>query len=354
MRVNRLRELFGQLKIDAILITDKYNMNYFSGYTGGEGYILVTDRSMYIFTDSRYIEQASLESTESIVYDVGNNSYSKLVKSIIDECGIKSLGFENLNIGYNPYFQLNKVCTDTNFVPMDNKINVLRCVKSNEEIELIRRAEAVGDKAYSHILDYIIEGVSERDIAVELEYFMKKSGADGLSFDTIVASGSNSSMPHAMVTDKKISAGDFVTMDFGCIYKGYCSDMTRTVALSGCSKEQENIYDIVLEAQEEALSEIKPGIPCNYIDSIARDIISDAGYGEYFGHGLGHGVGLYIHEEPRFSPKCDVILEPNMIITVEPGIYLPGKFGVRIEDLVVVTEDGYENLTNSYKELTII
>ncbi len=354
MRLSRLRKLFIELNLDAILITDKYNMHYFSGYTGGTGYVLVTSSNVYILTDSRYTEQASLESKGSIIYDVGNRSYSRLIKTIIDEGNIKELGFENLNIGYNTFFQLNKVCEDINLISVDNKVSILRCVKSREEILLIKEAESIGDTAYSHILDYIIEGTSERDIAVELEYFMKKSGANGLSFDTIVASGTNSSMPHAMVTDKKISVGDFVTMDFGCIYRGYCSDMTRTVALSGCSREQENIYDIVLEAQEAAISEIKAGVLCSYIDSIARDIISDAGYGEYFGHGLGHGVGLDIHEEPRFSPKCDVVLEPNMVITVEPGIYLPGKFGVRIEDLVVVTEDGYENLTNSYKELTIL
>jgi Xaa-Pro aminopeptidase len=208
-------------------------------------------------------------------------------------------------------------------------------------------------------VEWIKPGMTEQEVALELEVTMRKLGATTLSFETIAASGENSSMPHAVPTGRRLKAGDFLTMDFGCVYEGYCSDMTRTVFIKDCGLKQPTakqleIYNTVLTAQLEAMKMIKPGVVCSDVDACARRIISDAGYGDYFGHGLGHSVGLFIHEEPRFSKKCDTVLEPGMVITVEPGIYLPGEFGVRIEDLVVVTEDGYENLTHSRKELVEI
>jgi len=229
-----------------------------------------------------------------------------------------------------------------------------RMVKDDNELGLLRRAEQIGDEAFDHILTILKPGITEREISLELEFFMKKQGASKLSFDTIVASGPNSSMPHAQVTDRVVQNGDFVTMDFGCVYKGYCSDMTRTVAVGTPTDEMKKVYQIVLDANLRAMDGIKAGVKCSDIDALARGYISDKGYGDYFGHGLGHSVGLQIHEEPRFSPKCDVITEENMVITDEPGIYLPGKFGVRIEDLVVVRKDGYERLSKSPKELIII
>ena len=227
-------------------------------------------------------------------------------------------------------------------------------VKDQAELEKLERAEAIGDAAFSHIVNLIKPGISEAEIALELEFFMKKQGASGLSFDTIVAGGPNSSMPHAQVTERRIQQGEFVTMDFGCVYQGYCSDMTRTVAVGEPSEEMRQVYQIVLEANRRAMEQIREGQTCSFIDSLARDYIREQGYGDYFGHGLGHGVGLDIHEEQRFSPKCDVVTKEHMAITVEPGIYLPGKFGVRIEDLVVVTKDGYETLSHSAKELMIL
>lgn len=352
--MDKLQHVMSMCKIEAVLITDPYNMRYISKYTGGTGYLFVTESKMYILTDSRYIEQAGLESPNSEIIDVAGYTYSQLVRMLMEKEKVTRLGFENRHISYLEYSKLISECSEDSLVCLDETINAFRNIKSPSEIKNIRKAESIGDGAFEYIINYINEKVTEQDIAVELEYYMKKHGASGLSFDTIVASGTNSSMPHASVTDKYINQGDFITMDFGCIYNGYCSDMTRTVGYGDISSEQSEIYDIVLEAQEAALEVIRPGVLCSEVDRVAREIIDDAGYGKYFGHGLGHSVGLFIHEEPRFSPKCDVILEPNMVITVEPGIYLPGKFGVRIEDLVSVTDDGYDNLTNSFKELTVL
>lgn len=350
--------------LDGILLTDGYNIHYLTGYKGHTGVALIMGEDRFIFTDSRYTEQAQLEALEFRTIDIGMDGYSKTIKklltekqgsTLIEQSRLK-LGFENKSISYSQY----KAFVD-NFgdmvepVELNDQINKLRMIKTPEEIELISEAEAIGDKAFEHIINTMEVGMTEKQVALELEYAMKSMGADGLSFDTIVASGKNSSMPHAVPTEKVIADGDFVTLDFGCIYKGYCSDMTRTVYMGDeITEKQLEIYTVVLNAQKEALKAIKPGMVCSDIDKVARDYIAAAGYGEYFGHGLGHGVGLYIHEEPRFSRSCDVVLEPGMVLSVEPGIYLPGEFGVRIEDLIVVTDDGYENLASSPKVLILM
>ena len=224
-------------------------------------------------------------------------------------------------------------------------------IKTEQELEYLAMAESIGDKAFMKMLDIIKPGMTELEVAAELEYLLKKEGGEGLAFSTIIASGVNSSMPHAIPGDKKLEVGDFITMDFGCKYKGYCADMTRTVVLGKANEKQKEIYNIVLKAQLAALDAIKAGIPGKAVDKVARDIIEEAGYGAYFGHGLGHSVGLFIHEGPRLSMKEETILQPNMTETVEPGIYLPGFGGVRIEDMVVITENGYKNLAQSPKEL---
>lgn len=245
------------------------------------------------------------------------------------------------------------------FVPLEDAVNVYREVKTEDEIAKLARAEQIGDEAFTEIVKFIHEnwkdGLTEQRVALQLEYEMRLRGAEGTSFDTIAASGSNSSLPHAMPQPKLLTEGDFLTMDFGCMYQGYCSDMTRTIHIGEVvESEQKKVYDTVLRAQLAALSVVKPGMVCSDVDKCARDIIADAGYGDYFGHGLGHSVGLFIHEEPRFSMKCDAVLKPGVVITVEPGIYLPGRFGVRIEDMIVVTEDGYQNLASSPKELICV
>lgn len=365
----KVRELLEKNELDAVLLTDGYNLHYLSGYTGHEGCMLVTSKAAYILTDSRYTEQVTIEAKDFTCVDMGKKGYAMTVRELLtgifsnvikdgnnSDSGKIKLGFENMHISYNQYDRYFKALNDiAAFTPLNDEVNKLRAIKTAAEIERLAKAEAIGDEAFNHMLEFIQEGMTELEVALELEYTMKSLGATKLSFDTIVASGSNSSMPHAVPTNKIIEAGDFVTMDFGCVFEGYCSDMTRTILMTNePTDEQNKVYQTVLFAQKEALKAVKPGACCSDVDKVARDIIAEAGYGEFFGHGLGHSVGLFIHEEPRFSPKCDEILKPGVCITVEPGIYLPGKFGVRIEDMVVVTEDGYRNLAASPKDLIIL
>lgn len=243
------------------------------------------------------------------------------------------------------------VCNDKK---LSDKISLLRQIKSSEEIELIKKAQSITDKAFSHILNFIKKGKTEKEIALELEFFMRKNGSEGVAFNTIAVSGKNSSLPHGVPTDKPLENGDFLTMDFGARYNGYCSDMTRTVAIGGVSSEQEIVYETVLKAQLTALEFMGSGKICKEVDKIARDIINNAGFIGRFGHGLGHSVGLEIHENPACNTKDDTSLQTGMIMTVEPGIYLENKFGVRIEDMVVIIQNGVENLTSSPKELIIL
>lgn len=365
-RLFKVDRIIEDMNLDGMILTDGYNIDYLTGYKGHTGMLFLLHDNAFILTDSRYTEQATLEAPGVTVIDIGMEGYSKTVKKLIedvyntsddtiDDKNPLNIGFEDKHISYSQYRALAGVLSLINLVHLGDSINKLRMIKSEEEIELIAKAEAIGDEAFNHIINFMEVGMTEKQVALELEVAMKQLGADGLSFDTIVASGTNSSMPHAVPTDKVINEGDFVTMDFGCIYKGYCSDMTRTVYMGDeLTEKQLEVYTTVLNAQKEALKAIKPGAVCSDIDKIARDYIADAGYGEFFGHGLGHGVGLFIHEEPRFSRSCDVVLEPGMVLSVEPGIYLPGEFGVRIEDLIVVTEDGYENLAASPKVLILM
>ena len=354
-------EIMKNAGVEAMLITDPYNLRYYTGFRGGEGFALITNRdSRVLITDSRYTEAAEKECYQGFVirqFDAQISVYDILMEYLTTE-QVGELGFENESISYLLYSRLtdnlSKESADKRSIvlkPLDKALMIPRQIKSPEEIELLRTAEHIGDLAFDDILGILKPGMTELEVAAELEYSMKKHGAEGLSFDTIAASGVNSSMPHAIPSEKKLQQGDFLTMDFGCRYKGYCSDMTRTVCIGKASDEQKKIYNIVLEAQLAVLEQIKPGCMCKDIDKIARGYIASKGYGQYFGHGLGHGVGLYIHESPAFNTRDTTIIRPGMVETDEPGIYLPGKFGVRIEDMILITEDGCESLAHSPKEL---
>lgn len=340
--------------LDALIVADIYNRRYLSGFTGSTGMLYLTANRQVILTDFRYMEQVNKECKDFQAVEVKGAGYVDALNALMKEDQVISLGFEDEIIGLKEYQIYESKGIQKELIPLGNGLTHLRCIKEPWELERIRQAEQLCDLAFSHILNFIKPGVKETDIALELEYTMKKNGASGLSFDTIVASGVNGALPHAHPTTKKVEHGDLVTMDFGCIYEGYCSDMTRTIAVGKVSEEQVKVYDIVRQAQLDSLAVIKAGVSGNYVDSVARELIKNESYGSYFGHGLGHSVGLFVHEEPRCSPMCYTILEENMLMTVEPGIYLPGKFGVRIEDLVVVTADGYENLSKSTKELVTI
>ena len=377
-RSQLIKELMEE-PIDAVLINNPSNLYYYTGFTGGEAMFLMPvngdimstyafelcgisndSRAItndwpdgYVITDSRYYEQVEKECEGLQLVKWENKGMAATIQELlVEDKKIHIILEDDMNLAQ--YMKLTEVCKNCSFALGSKWIQKPRMVKDAKELAKLEQAEHIGDAAFTHILDVLKPGVSEREIALELEFFMKKQGASKLSFDTIVASGANGSMPHAQVTDRVLQSGDFVTMDFGCVYQGYCSDMTRTVAIGTPSDEMKKVYQIVLDANLRAMEQIEAGKRCNEIDAVARDYIREQGYGEYFGHGLGHGVGLDIHEEPRFSPKCDVIIKENMVITDEPGIYVPGQFGVRIEDLVVVKETGYQKLSQSEKKLIIL
>ena len=331
---------------DAVIISSPHNLRYFSGFSGGEGLLLITKNERFLFTDSRYIESAENEASDFSVKEGGLKLCAEIVKSLC----LEKIAYEDKFVTVSEFSRITSLLA-AEFYGKSEEIEALRAVKEPFEVELIKEAEHIGDMAFSHILSYIKDGVSENDIAAELEYFMRKQGATKTSFDTIVISGKKTSMPHGMPSDKKIKNGDFVTMDFGCIYKGYCSDMTRTVVIGKASNEQKKIYDVVKAAQSAGLEAIKAERSGYEADKAARDIIDDAGYGKYFGHSLGHGVGLLIHEMPLLSPNYRGIMKENMVVSCEPGIYIPGKMGVRIEDLVLVTAENPVIFSKSSKDL---
>jgi Xaa-Pro aminopeptidase len=352
-RVTRLREQISKLPIDGMLVVKPENRRYISGFTGSAGYLLITEKDAVLLTDFRYTEQASEQAPHFQVLDHGISA-PEGIRNQLQALGIKRLGFEKDYLTYGTFSLYSEKFAPVELVPVEGIVEKLRAIKDKYEIETIRKAAGIADAAFSHILGFLKPGVRERDIALELEYFMKKQGAKGASFDIIVASGVRSSLPHGVASDKVMEHGEFVKMDFGALYNGYCSDITRTVVLGEANDKQREIYGIVLEAQLQALERLAPGMTGKEADAVARDIIKARGYGENFGHSLGHGIGLYIHEDPRLSSQSDDILQPGMVVTVEPGIYVPGFGGVRIEDDVVLTDTGIEILTSSTKDLLII
>ena len=353
-RTEQLIKQFDNYNIEAMIISDRLNRRYLSGFTGSSGTLYISKTKKILVTDFRYIEQSSKECPDYEIVDILDKALIPTLNEIIKNDKVKNIGFEENIITHSEYKAMDKGLDGVTLVGVTNLVEDMRMIKSQDELDNLRKAVEIGDKAFSHILGYVQEGITELDIALELEFFMKKNGATNLSFDSIVASGVNSSMPHAQPSNKKIQKGDFLTLDFGCLYNGYCSDMTRTVVIGNCDEEQTKIYNTVLKAQEKALEMIRSGIFGFEADKVARDIIKEAGYGDYFGHGLGHAVGMYIHENPRLSVAGNTKLESNMVVTVEPGIYVPNFGGVRIEDMVVVKEDGIDNLTKSSKELIIL
>ena len=342
-------------ELRGLLITDPHSLRYYTGFRGGEGVALSTGQTAVLYVDSRYTEAAKQEAEEaSSGFEVKEFNHAEpmfhQLRQQLASAGADIIGFEDRSMTCSTFSKYLKEL-EVKLVPLEGQLEKPRQVKSGKELMLLRKAEAIGDLAFNHILKILKPGMTELEVAAELEYSMKKHGAEGLSFDTIVASGFHSAMPHAIPTDKKLEHGDFVTMDFGCIFQGYCSDMTRTVVMGKASEEQRKVYQTVLQAHLRAMDGLRPGMRCLEVDRIARDYIQEAGYGGYFGHGLGHSVGLYIHESPALNTRDETVLVPGMIETIEPGIYIPGFGGVRIEDMGAVTEDGYESFAHSPKEL---
>lgn len=347
MYVERLKKLVSVIPANATLIFSPENLYYFSGFTGGEGMLYIDKSRLLLFTDSRYTVQARDEAPDFEIIDTAQSSVSEFLK----QQGDKAYGFEDDYVTFSKFASLKRISPKSVFSPVSSHIDKLRMIKDEHEIALIEKAANIADSAYTYILDKITVGKTEREISLDLEYFMLRQGAEGLAFDTITASGVRSCMPHGTATDKVIESGDFLTLDFGCKYKGYCSDMTRTVVVGKATDKQKEIYNTVLSAQYAALNTIRAGELAKAVDDAARGVIENAGYGKHFGHGLGHSLGLKVHESPSCSPKSSDILTENMLMTVEPGIYIDDFGGVRIEDLVCVTNDGCRNFTTSGKDL---
>lgn len=348
-RLKKFREnIFREnIEIEGFLVTNLKNIYYLSGFDG-EGLLIITKGENLLFTDSRFTEQAQKESPDfEIIIDEPSRKNSRInsLNKTLKKKNIKRIAFEANNLSYNDFKKYSASFKSIKLMPAENTIEKIRMIKDKEEIIKLKKAGQIITETLKEVFEIIKPGVRELDIATELAYTMRKKGAQGESFEAIVVSGERSSLPHGKPSKKKINEGELITIDTGANYQNYKSDMTRTIILGKENEKQKEIYYIVLEAQKKALKFLKPGVKCKEVDSIARDIIKKKGYGKNFGHGLGHGVGLDIHEMPRVSLNDDTILLPGMVITIEPGIYLPSVGGVRIEDTVLITEDGYEILT---------
>ena len=350
-RLSRLRDFLREKKADAVVVNKEVNLHYFSGFRGDDTLLLVSPQDALLITDSRYTEQAAQQAP---LYEMVEQKDGLLAKAA--ECvkarDWKKLAFEGNAMLYDTFMKFGERLENNAALEISVHLDELRQVKEAEEIAVMEKAAEIGDAAFRDIVKFIRPGVSEREVAARLEGTMRALGSERPAFTTIVASGARGSLPHGIATEKLIVSGEFVTMDFGAVYEGYHSDMTRTVCVGHASDAQRKLYGTVLDAQEFGVSLVKPGASGKDVDGLVRQRLADAGYGEYFGHGLGHSLGLEIHEEPRLSKKSDCEhLLPGMLVTVEPGVYLPGKGGIRIEDTVLVTETDGVPLTKSGKEL---
>ncbi|MFC7370436.1 M24 family metallopeptidase [Fictibacillus iocasae] len=354
-RVERARALFREYGIDGLLVTSKTNRYYMSGFTGSSGNLVISDRDMILLTDFRYTSQASEQAKGFKIIEHSAPLMEEAAKAA-HNAQIKKLGFEQDSLSYAMHKSYEKALegTGVELVPVSGLVEKLRLIKDTSEIKIIKDAAEIADAAFAHILSYIKPGIRECDVSNELEFFMRKSGAASSAFDIIVASGWRSALPHGVASQKVIETGELVTLDFGAYYNGYVSDLTRTVAVGDVSDELKNIYQVVYEAQLKGMAGIKPGLTGREADALTRDHIADKGYGSYFGHSTGHGIGLDVHEAPALSVKSDTILKPGMIVTVEPGIYVSGLGGVRIEDDALITENGNECLTHADKSFIVL
>ncbi|MFD2637416.1 M24 family metallopeptidase [Piscibacillus salipiscarius] len=351
----KLKQLRGKLKennLDGLLVTNGKNRRYLTGFTGTAGVVIVTADQALFITDFRYTVQANEEVKGFEVIEHKGPIHEEVARQV-EDLNIKRLGFEKETMTYSTY-ETYRDHLKAEFEPVSGLIEDLRLIKSKDELQVLKEAAKIADDAFEHILSYIKPGVKEIDVSNELEFFMRRQGATSSSFDIIVASGYRSALPHGVASEKEIQSGELVTLDFGALYKGYCSDITRTVAVGEIDDKLKEIYDVVLEAQKRGMKHTKAGMTGIEADALTRDYIKEKGYGDYFGHSTGHGLGMDVHEGPGLSYRSNTVLKPGMVVTVEPGIYVPDVGGCRIEDDTVITEDGNETLTFSKKELIIL
>ncbi|QLK86087.1 Xaa-Pro peptidase family protein [Staphylococcus sp. 17KM0847] len=350
-RIDHAKQLLRDKNLDGLIILTDFNRRYLSGFSGTSGALLITQSEHILITDFRYIEQATTQADLYTIVQQKQNLYTTLIEEI-KQRKLKYIGFEGHLVPYDTFETLNKEAYT--LVSVGDAIEHIRTIKDHFEIEQIQKAADIVDKAYAYILTVAKVGMTEKELKALLESKMLHLGAEDTSFDTIVASGYRGALPHGVASDKVIESGDMVTLDFGAYYNGYASDITRTFAVGQPSDEMIKIYETVLKAQEAAVSKIKAGITGKEIDQVSRDIIAEAGYGENFGHSLGHGIGLEVHEAPALSPSADHLLKVNQCVTIEPGIYVKGLGGVRIEDDILIQENGGQRFTNSTKDLIIL
>ena len=341
-------------EVDGLLLTSRYSRHYGAEFDISEGVAVVSKTGCRYFTDSRYIESAQRDLKYFEVLPINQfTGFVKRINDAIEDFGIHTLGYEEAYLTAGELMDYQEKL-NAKLVPYNAKISGFRGSKEDWELELMKKAQEITDKAFAEVITRIKPGMTELELQAELIYCMYKNGGTGLAFDPIVVSGPNTSLPHGVAGERVIREGDFVTMDFGASYNGYCSDMTRTVAVGYVTEEMKEVYETVLKAQTAAISYTKAGVIGKDVDMVARKIITEAGYGEYFGHGYGHSLGLEIHEAPNVNPGNSGPMPVGAVCSAEPGIYLPGKFGVRIEDVTIITEDGTINITKSPKNLIIV
>jgi Xaa-Pro aminopeptidase len=348
MRLAKLRAALRQKEVDAILVGQPENRRYLSGFTGSSGWLLISADRALLATDFRYYEQVGQEALDWELARVETKLTDHL-PDLLQDLGVQRLGFESEHLAVDQFDGLSQATPHVEWIPLKQTVEQLRAVKDETEIEALRHSAALTDEAFAYLLETLRPGITEREAAWEIEVYMRTHGATKVAFDLIVAAGPRGAMPHAQPGEHVVHAGEPIVIDIGCVVNGYCSDMTRTICLGKPDPQYLAVWDIVHQAQERAEAFIQAGVAGVEADRIARDLIAEAGFGDYFGHGLGHGVGLAVHEAPRASRLSDDILAAGMSVTVEPGIYLPGKFGVRIEDLVIVRQGGVEVLTGTPK-----
>jgi Xaa-Pro aminopeptidase len=351
-RIRKAVRILKQENVDALLITDMVTIRYLSGFTGSEASVIITPEAFFVLVDSRYTTQARREAPLFHISRISKRAED--TAKLISRLKIKKAGFDAKSITFADHEELQEKLTRTSLVPVREPLAKLRARKERDEVDIIRQGTALAASGFNQIKNQIQAGTAERDVALALEFALRKAGAEKMSFDTIVASGKRSALPHGIASDKEIRAGEFVTIDFGIQYKGYCTDETCTVITGSPTQKQKKVYGVVKEAHDRAIDKIKPGASTREVDGVAREHIERKGFGKYFGHGTGHGVGLSVHEEPRLSPVTNEILEEGMIVTVEPGIYIPNWGGVRIEDMVLVTRDSRAILTVLPKKLEVL
>lgn len=347
-KLTKLQDVLKDSELDAILITNPYNRRYITGFTGTSGVAIVSETKAIFITDFRYTEQAGEQAKHFEIIE-HKRAIELEINNQCKNLNIKTLGFEKNDVTFATYEKYQELL-DVKLKPVSDIIENIRMFKTEAELDIMKHAAKIADDAFIHIQSFIKPGVREIEIANELEFFMRRKGATSSSFDIIVASGLRSALPHGVASEKKIQSGELVTMDYGALYQGYCSDITRTVAVGEVSEQLRTIYETVLEAQLRGVNGIKPGMTGDEADALTRDYITEQGFGEYFGHSTGHGLGMEVHEAPGVSPRTKTVLVPGMVVTVEPGIYIPNVGGCRIEDDIVITETSNERLTHVTKE----